>query len=147
MSERTALAVLLLGALVTLGFMLHAGSPDRPLWWIGFLPFGAWGVLPFGLLAFSILARRGWMGGWLRGSARGGPAASLLLVAAILLTGVSTFLLYQAFIAEPDAQSGIVFVFLPIWQIVAMLPFILGAQSLRRRAARMAADADSRAGS
>ncbi|MBW2281954.1 MAG: hypothetical protein JRG82_14545 [Deltaproteobacteria bacterium] len=132
MIGRTAFGVLAAGACITLGFMVYAGSPDEPGWWLGFLPFGAWGVLPFAGVAWSVRIRRD------------GPGATLLLVGAVLLTSASTFLLYQAFVAEPDAQSGIVFVFLPVWQILAMLPFVLGAQSLRSRAARMADDGDPR---
>ncbi|MBW2416282.1 MAG: hypothetical protein JRG76_17430 [Deltaproteobacteria bacterium] len=124
MIGRTAFGVLAAGACITLGFMVYAGSPGEPGWWLGFLPFAG--------VAWSVRIRRD------------GPGATLLLVGAVLLTSASTFLLYQAFVAEPDAQSGIVFVFLPVWQILAMLPFVLGAQSLRSRAARMADDGDPR---
>lgn len=107
---------------MTLGFMLHAGSPGQPSWWLGFILFGAWALAPYGVCAAA--ARR----------ASDGREGLVWLAASVLLTGASAALLYDAFLARPDAQSGLVFLFLPLWQLVGLAPFALAARSLARRA-------------
>lgn len=122
MAYRLVLAVLALGALVTLGFMLYAGSWERPYWWLALLVFYGWTLVPY--LFCGVVAHR----------MQGAPAAlRLMALAAALLSGASGFLLHQSFIARPDAQGALVFVFLPLWQLVALLPFALAAGALRSR--------------
>lgn len=108
--------------MVTLACMLYAGEPRRPRWWLGFAPFAAWALLPFlvaGILSFRL---------------RGSPASRrVLLAAAGLLTASTCWLLYVAFIDQPDAQSGLVFLFLPLWQLVGLLPIGLLAAALGSR--------------
>ncbi len=60
-------------------------------------------------------------------------SSSVLGVAAVLLSGASIVLLYLAFIANPDPQSGLVLVFLPLWQSLALLPFLGLSRFLARR--------------
>jgi hypothetical protein len=122
MLERATFSLLVVGALVTLGFMLGAGEPVKPLWWVGFLPFGIWALVPYGALAwFTRRCRVSRSSQW------------VLLVAALLLSGVSSALLYQAFAVELDPQSGIVFVFLPVWQLLGLSPGLFVAWTLRSR--------------
>jgi SNF family Na+-dependent transporter len=121
MLVRIAQVLLFVGAATTLGFMGYAGEPTSALWWLLSLPFAAWTLLPYALVASE--ARR-------HASNRG--SLSLLGLAAALLSGSSIVLLYLAFVAQPDAQSGLVLVFLPLWQLVAMLPF-LGVSRLLAR--------------
>jgi hypothetical protein len=120
--KRVTLGVLATGAVVTLGFMLDAGEPGASGWWLLFLGFGAWALLPYGVVALVAIRL-------------GSSLASLrvLLAAALLLTGASSLLLYQAFVVDLDPQSGIVFVFLPVWQLVGLAPFLLLAGWLRSR--------------
>jgi hypothetical protein len=40
--------------------------------------------------------------------------------------------LLSAFFLHPDAQSGLVFLFLPLWQAVLFLPVLLVAWGWRR---------------
>ncbi len=113
------------GALGTWTFMVYAGQPDDWSWLLFFLPFAAWAAIPFAVIAFA--SRR----------ARTIPAAlRVLFVATLILTFGSMYLLYTAFVTSPDAQSGIVFVFLPIWQMVGLMPFLLVSRLLRARNAR-----------
>lgn len=112
-----------IGVLVTLGFMLHAGEPGRPAWWLGFVPFAAWAVSPF--VAAGMVASR----------FRASPlAVRLVAAAAAALAGSSLFVYHQGFVAHPDAQSGLLFLFLPLWQLLAILPVFLAARALARRA-------------
>ena len=120
MLQHTIQGVLIAGGSATLGFMLYAGEPSRPLWWLAFAVFATWGLIPFACVA--AVARRFADS---RGSLR------VLLLAAVLLSIGNAFLLYEAFVAQPDAQSGLVFIFLPMWQLVALIPFLAIARALR----------------
>lgn len=40
---------------------------------------------------------------------------------------------YEAFIAHPDAQSGIVLIFIPLYQLAGLIPLLLVARLLARR--------------
>ena len=119
---RSIYFLLLTGALVTLGCLAYAGDPQQPSWWV-FLPlFGAWTLFPYAAVGAA---------------ARHYPASRGSLVtlafAAALLSGFGTVVLYIAFVAQPDAQSGIVLVVLPLWQLVGLLPFLLLSRYLGRR--------------
>jgi hypothetical protein len=107
-----ALAITLVVAiLVHWGFMLWAGDPDTGEWWALILPFALWGAAPFtGLGLAAWFARRSRAAIW------------LLLGVSLLLTVASALLLWDAFVASTDAQSGLVFVFLPIYQLVIAIP-------------------------
>ena len=82
---RAIFAVLVAGGLVTLGFMLDAGEPDKLWWWSGFVPFAGWALVPYAAAALS--AQR------LRSSRR---SLWVLLVAAALLSG-SAAALYEKY--------------------------------------------------
>lgn len=113
--------VALAGVGVTLGFMLHAGEPERASWWPGMLPFAAWASAPFlatGYAAYRLSSRY---------------SLCVLLFAGTLLAVTSVVLFYRVFVSQPDAQSGLVFVFLPLWQLIGLVPFLLGAAALRDR--------------
>ncbi len=55
----------------------------------------------------------------------------VLLLAAALVSSSSAALLYRAFVTHLDAQSGIVFLSLPFWQLIGFVPFLLLALLLR----------------
>lgn len=81
--------------LFTAGLMLYASDPRGT-------SMGQWAmILPFAVLALS-------------------PYLVLLAVA-LLVAGPAMWFYVQGFLVEPDAQSALLFVFLPIYQ------FILGA--------------------
>jgi hypothetical protein len=120
----TGVVYALLGAgwLIVLGFMIHAGRPRSPEWFAGSIPWALWAAAPFG--AGALLCR------WVRSSAR---ALAILAIAAVLLAGGTAALLYDAFVAHPDAQSAVLFVFLPFWQSLALAPFAIAALWTTRR--------------
>ena len=119
---RVILVLLLVGVTTTLGFMGYAGDPTRPGWWLFFLLFGAWALLPYGVVAIA---------------ARQRPANrasdSVLCLAATLLSGLGILALYSAFVAHLDPQRGLVLVFLPLWQLLGLLPFLVVSRYLARR--------------
>ncbi len=50
------LFLLAVGVAVTIGFMLYAGEPGRPTWWLGFFPFAEDKSLLYTLPAIAGLA-------------------------------------------------------------------------------------------
>ena len=123
MIRRSIGGTLLAGVIVTAGFMIYAGEPADPGWWLGFLAFFLWALLPFAIVALmayrpSMSQRSLWV----------------LLAASVLLTVATCALLYTALIVQTDAQSALVFVVLPIWQLIALPVFLLVAFLLRERA-------------
>jgi len=124
MLARGILVLLLVGASTTLGFMIYAGDPSRVWWWFFFLPFAGWALLPYAVVGAAA-----------RWRPFNGASRSVLCVAAALLSGISILGLHSAFVAYPDAQSGLVLVFLPLWQLVGLSPFVVVSRYLARRRA------------
>jgi hypothetical protein len=98
------------GGLFTLGLMLYASEP-------GDTSLGQWAViLPFAVLAVSpylVLARLA------RGLKHDVAKARVLLIVALIVTVPAVWLYVQGFLVEPDAQSALLFVFVPIYQFIA----------------------------
>ena len=109
-----AYAIAVAGGLFTLGLMLYASDP-------GDTGLSQWAVvLPFAVLAVSpylVLARLA------RGFKRDVAKSRVLLIVTLLVTVPAVWFYVQGFLVEPDAQSALLFVFLPIYQ------FIVGAVS------------------
>ena len=98
------------GGLFTLGLMLYASDPMD-------VDLGRWAlVLPFAVLAVSpylVLARLA------RSFARDVVKSRVLLGVALLVTVPAVWFYILGFLIEPDAQSALLFVFLPIYQFIA----------------------------
>lgn len=109
-AARIAYAVAAAGAIVTTVLMLYASEP----WNTG---VGRWAtILPFAVLALSpylVMARLA------RRFGRDVVKSRALLAVAILVTAPAIFFYVMGFLVEPDAQSGLLFVFLPIYQFLA----------------------------
>lgn len=110
--QQISRVVLAIAALATMAFMIYGGSPERAGWWLLFLPFAAWALLPYGLLAVRAERAAGHRG-----------ATTIVLVGSVLATAFGVFALYMAFVAQPDPQSGLVVLFVPVWQLVGLVPF------------------------
>lgn len=107
------------GALATVGFQIYAaGFPDQGVN-LGNLLIAFWGIAPFALMFlmsfFMPLKRRG---------------RTILSVGSVLLVIATGVLLLDAFILNPGAQSGIMFLFLPVVQGVAIVICGIGAKWL-----------------
>lgn len=107
-----AYAVLAAAILFTAGVQLNAGQPWRqpPWFWLGFLGFMCWGLLPYALLINQVRFLR----------KRNGHVASisLLLAIGVVITTYAVWALVQAFFIHPDAQSGIVLIIVPGGQLL-----------------------------
>jgi hypothetical protein len=122
--EQIAYALFAVGSLVTLGFMVYAGRPSSLGWFVGIAPFAIWAVAPFAGGAVACRA--------VRSSPRG---LAIVAVAAGLIACGTAVLLYHALVVASDAQSGLLFLFLPLWQAVALAPFVVFALRVARREA------------
>jgi hypothetical protein len=123
--ELAVYALLAAGSVITLGFMVYAGRPSSLGWFVQIAPFAIWAFAPF---AGGALACR---------SVRCSPrAVAIVAAAAGLLTFGTALLLYRSFVVAPDAQSGLLFLFLPLWQALALAPFILFAVRSARTSAK-----------
>jgi predicted permease len=109
------------GAAGTIGFMLFAGDFSTTGNWLFFTGLSAWSAAPYAAMAFV-------------GRAFGAERVPLAIVTggAVLLVGFAGWVLLSAFFLHPDAQSGLVFLFLPLWQAVLFLPVLLVAWGWRR---------------
>jgi predicted permease len=90
----------------TAGFMLKVCNLKDPF----LLSFLAWACLPFLILA-----------GFGRMNRESSPSLVVVLVTMLAITGASLYMLFRAFVTHPDAQSGLIFVFLPFYQIIASI--------------------------
>lgn len=109
-SARIAYAVAAAGLVFTTVLMLYASEP----WNAG---VGRWAmILPFAVLALSpylVIARLA------RKIGRDAVKARALLAVAVLVTVPAVYFYVMGFLVEPDPQSGLLFVFLPIYQFLA----------------------------
>lgn len=119
--QRLAFAVPLVGALGGIGFMLYVG--DFHSWgdWLFFTVISAWTAAPY--VAMAVVGRTF--------RAERGPLA-IVCAGSILLMGLAAWVMVEAFFVGPDAQSGLVFLFIPFWQALFFLPFLLAAWGWRR---------------
>lgn len=109
-AARVTYAVAAAGLIFTTVLMLYASEP----WNAG---VGRWAmILPFAVLALSpylVIARLA------RRLAHDLVKSRALLAVAILVTAPAIYFYVMGFLVEPDAQSGLLFVFLPIYQFFA----------------------------
>jgi len=101
----TTLVLLSAGVLTTGFFMLDNGEPDTLEWWPIASLFFAWSIAPYVGVAYAneILSNNIF-------------DRSILLFIAIIITIGGIAILIDTFIIHLDPQSGLVFIFLPIYQ-------------------------------
>lgn len=122
--SNAAAAVVALAALATFFLMLYAGRPwqGSVLSWIGVVAFGAWAISPYALLMFLI--RHG----------RTNRLKSLtLLLLGLALSALALFVYVDALFVHPDPQSGLVFLFVPLYQLVGSAIIIAGVWVVAER--------------
>ncbi len=89
--------------------MILNGEPLRPGWWLLALPFLGLATLPYLLILHA--AR-------LSDDTR---ATGCFLGVAVFITLGSLLILWEAFWLRPDPQAGLVFLFVPLYQIAIVL--------------------------
>ena len=103
-------------------FMLSNGEPEHAGWWLGTLIFYGWAALPFIGMYFGNKFFYQTVGSKISN-----------LIACLIITGGGVFILIDAFIIHLDAQSGIIFVFLPFYQCVVAGTAIVLARLLDKK--------------
>ena len=117
----------ILGSLFTLGVMVASGRgwTQAAEWWMSFLGIGLWNLSPYaGLAACGVLAKR------TKGQAR------TAFVGSVLVVGFGVFVLVEGFIVNPEAQSALAFVVLPLYQLAGVGVLIIVIRSVGGRASR-----------
>ncbi len=85
---------------------------------LGVMGFLVWALLPYALLAFASIR------------SRTKPGNILILIAAVL-SAAGNHLYWEGFYAHPDAQSGILFVVVPLLQLVVTCALLIPLLFLR----------------
>jgi len=112
-------------ALFCFALMLWSGRPGDPLWWLAALFFMIWAFAPYAVL--WVVSRR---------SLSQMAAAIALLLGALLCIGIGLGIYIDGFLLAnpPDAQVGLLFLFIPPWQILlAIITWVVSLWLERRR--------------
>ena len=100
MAKDWRLAILALYGAFVLWIMVHMGQPDGIGWWLTSIPFMVWALAPVALLCLL----------------RSHPIAHGIGAIAVAALG-AYFYIETAFLAAPDAQAGLIFLFAPVVQL------------------------------
>lgn len=118
--RRFTLFFAIAGTVATLALAFAVGARS-----LSVMGFGIWAASPF--VAVALLCRR----------PRASQGAALTLFLATLLLAAFAFPIYiQGFFVKPDAQGGLLFIFIPVWQWAGLVPAFLLAAVLESRALR-----------
>lgn len=102
-------AMAVLGPAATLFCMIHNGEPLQPGWWLLAMPFLGLAILPYLLLLSAVKhasnARTIWF----------------FFGVMLCITLGALLILWEAFWLRPDPQAGLVFLFLPLYQIAIVM--------------------------
>ena len=112
-------------ALFCFALMLWSGRPGDPLWWLAALFFMIWAFAPYAVL--WVASRR---------SLSQMAAAIALLLGALLCIGIGLGIYIDGSLLAnpPDAQVGLLFLFIPPWQILlAIITWVVSLWLERRR--------------
>jgi hypothetical protein len=100
---------LLSGIAATIWFMFQNGDPDSFTWYLIAIPFLIWTLLPF--TAVFLMMKKA--------SDAFHTRLTIFIVSAIISFG-GIWILYDAFVIHLDPQSGLIFLFLPILQLLCI---------------------------
>lgn len=103
-------AILVLSILFTLSLILYAGNPFSSEWWNGVFEFFGLAFLPYVILLFFNNIYQGVF-----------KKDLALLVTTAITSGFAAVMLIDAFFIHIDAQSGLIFLFLPVYQSIAAI--------------------------
>jgi hypothetical protein len=117
------------GALATAGMMIYAAQPwgdnyayQSVAGYLSLLLFMGWAISPYVALMVTTV--------WLAGP---GAGRWMVLAGALLITVFGTWLTTEAIIIHPDAQGGLVFIFLPLYQWLVVAAIVVSGLWLKRR--------------
>jgi len=98
---------LLIGIAVTIWFMFQNGEPDSFTWYLIAIPFLIWTTFPFAALFLMMKKSKDVLH----------THISTFITSAIISFG-GIWILYDAFTVNLDPQSGLIFLFLPVLQLI-----------------------------
>lgn len=107
--KTTGYITLILTFSITMGFMFKNGEPYNLSWYFIALPFLMWSALP--LAAIFLI--------WKQAKDTIYTHALLLFTACFISLG-GIWILYDAFLLNLDPQSGLVFLILPVLQLIVV---------------------------
>jgi FtsH-binding integral membrane protein len=96
------LALAIIAVAWTVGFLAYGGSPAKPLWWL----FLVWMCLPYGIIIF------------VEGKVKKGKTSMVVILCTLFIVAFGG--LYVQLKAMLDAQGGIILLFLPFYQLIAV---------------------------
>lgn len=112
LGARAAVAILVLGIAATIGVCVRCGDWNDGQ--VAMALFTLWAISPYGgFMALTLRRRRSQAVSWILA---GGALVAVLFGVGALVDG---------FIVHLDAQSGLLFIFVPLWQWVGWIPFAL----------------------
>jgi hypothetical protein len=120
MTTRLVKLISIAAGLGTLAIMLYSSDPGSWALVPALMLFGLWALLPYALL--YTFARR------IKGVRRG-PLA--LLAVALVTSALGLAIYIDGFFIAPDPQSGLLFIFIPVYQLV--VAGVLGGLSMTIR--------------
>lgn len=106
--DTTRMVILGVYALVIAVLMLDAGDPDILSWWVGMVPFFLFAISPIAFLCLT------------SGLELGKRIGALLVAVGGLWMYVDAM-----YVSGPDAQAGLVFLFAPVVQWLAVVLVLL----------------------
>lgn len=111
-ARRSAAGLAVVYMAAVLGVMLRAGSPEAAWWWLALIPFFGWAVAPVVVSALIIRSQIK-------------PIPALISSSLFVLAVVAGIYIYLESMFGDGARStsGLIFIFLPIYQWA--LPLIL----------------------
>lgn len=105
---RSVWSVGLVALLINFAIIVYShGSQSTPWDWVGLIVMLGWSMLPFVVLGMNARADRD-----------NSRAIGVLLTTAALILAGDLFLKWQYLAGPADAQAGLMFVFLPLWELI-----------------------------
>ncbi len=99
-------AVLILGVVITISIMVHAARGCGFLLSLVTLVFAAWAMIPYVVLFHSSRLQTSFKVSW------------FILLSALGIVGLGVYIYIDAFFIHIDPQSGLVFIFVPLYQLI-----------------------------
>lgn len=107
--KTAGLVSILIGVAANVWFMFQNGEPDSFTWYLIALPFLLWTTLPFAAVFLMI-----------KKTADVFHANVIFFITSAIISFGGIWLLYDAFVINLDPQSGLIFIFLPILQLICI---------------------------
>lgn len=114
--KTAGLICILIGIATNVLFMLKNGEPNSFTWYLIALPFLIWTTLPFAAVFLMMKKANNVLHTYV-----------IFFLSSAIISSGGIWILYDAFVINLDPQSGLIFIFLPILQlIIAAVGFLAG---------------------